>query len=121
MLSDRTFSRHRVARTRKLSLEPLETRTLLSANPFFTAASGGWGHPSRAVLIGPPTPAADVAPVGRPTSTQTATVNSPGSFGSATPVTLNSSGGASVSSTISSAGTVTTYSVVANLNGTMTV
>jgi hypothetical protein len=126
MPADRSFLRRRVQRTRKLFLEPLESRNLLSVNPAL-ATGIPFANADHAVLIGSPAPVAMAVGFGGHAGAQTSPnlFQSSGfgaiSFTSATPLTLSSSGSASTSGTISSAGATNVYSAVANTAGTMTV
>jgi hypothetical protein len=127
MSSPRASLRRRTQPTRKLSLESLESRVLLSVSPLSLPAPGLGVLASHAALVGSPLPAAHpsaLSPVGGQNGTQGGSIITPllsTAFDIATPLTLSASGSVSTSGNINTAGSVVMYSLVADLSGTMTV
>jgi hypothetical protein len=113
------FRKNRVQRNRRLSLEPLESRCLMSASPLTVSVADFLASSYRGAIVGPAAPGNP--PGGGGSQGGSTTDDFGNTFSTAYHLALNSSGGASIGGTVNSTSDIDMFSLTANLTGTMTV
>jgi hypothetical protein len=124
MSSKHTSLKSQTLHHRKLGLESLESRVLLSISPFLAPTANFGPVEAKCALVGAMQPGGGGSPskqISGGGGGSTSSYNYGSTFSTAYPLTLSSSGTCSISGKISSTGQVQMFSLADGLTGTMTV